>query len=146
LVKRWKKPSLAFSSSEAKNAVFDFLHFQSLMVIENAGPSLVRSESAINQRFLGFFQLGSQKRGFRLPPFSITYGDRKCRTVPGPIGKRNKSALPWLFPARKSKNAVFDFLHFQSLMVIENAGPSLVRSESAINQRFLKELPEKIIL
>jgi hypothetical protein len=38
------------------------------------------------------------------------------------------------FPSRKSKNAVFDFLHFQSLIVIENAGPSLVRSGSALNQ------------
>jgi hypothetical protein len=53
--------------------VFDFRHFQSLIVIENGGPSLVRSGSALNQRFpretlekafLGFSQLGSQKAWF----------------------------------------------------------------------------------
>jgi hypothetical protein len=34
---------------------------------------------------------------------------------------------PWPFSSRKSKNAVFDFLHFQPLIAIENAGPSSAR-------------------
>jgi hypothetical protein len=36
-----------------------------------------------------------------------------------------EKSLSWLFSARKSKSAVFDFLHFQSLTTIENAWPSL---------------------
>jgi hypothetical protein len=35
------------------------------------------------------------------------------------------------FSARKSKSAVFDFLHFQSLTAIENAWPSLASPGSA---------------
>jgi hypothetical protein len=42
------------------------------------------------------------------------------------------------FSARKSKSAVFDFLHFQSLTAIENAWPSLASPGSALNQRFLR--------
>jgi hypothetical protein len=53
-------------------------------------------------------------------------------------GKAEKS-LSLLFSVRKSKSAAFDFLHFQPLIVIENAGPSLVRSGSALNQRIPNE-------
>jgi hypothetical protein len=35
---------------------------------------------------LAFSSSEVKKRGFRLPPFSITYDDRKCRTVLGPKG------------------------------------------------------------
>ncbi len=52
-----------------------------------------------------------------------------------PKGNAEKS-LSWLFSARKSKSAVFDFLHFQSLTAIENAWPSLASLGSALNQRF----------
>jgi hypothetical protein len=52
----------------------------------------------------------------------------------GDLGNDEK-IRPWPFSSRKTKNAVFDFLYFLSLFVIENAGPSLVRSGSALNPR-----------
>jgi hypothetical protein len=57
-------------------------------------------------------------------------------------GNAEKS-LSWLFSARKSKSAVFDFLHFQSLTAIENAWPSLASLGSALNQRFPEETLKK---
>jgi hypothetical protein len=42
------------------------------------------------------------------------------------LGNAEKSRW-WPFSSRKSKNAVFDFLHFQPLIAIENAGPSSAR-------------------
>jgi hypothetical protein len=40
---------------------------------------------------MAFFSSEVKKRGFRLPPFSIAYSDRKCLAVPGQPGKRIKS-------------------------------------------------------
>jgi hypothetical protein len=40
---------------------------------------------------MAFFISEAKKRDFRLPPFSIAFSDRKCRTIPGPLGKRIKS-------------------------------------------------------
>jgi hypothetical protein len=56
-------------------------------------------------------------------------------------GNAEKS-LSWLFSARKSKSAVFDFLHFLSLTAIENAWPSLASLGSALNQH----LPRKTLI
>jgi hypothetical protein len=49
----------------------------------------------------------------------IFYGDlEKCRQ--------------WDFSSRKAKNAVFTFLHFQSLVAIENGGISVYRAGTSI--------------
>jgi hypothetical protein len=58
-----KKPSLR----KSKSAVFDFLHFQSLTAIENAGPSLAHPESALNRslntQLIGLYPHFFRKRG-----------------------------------------------------------------------------------
>jgi hypothetical protein len=64
------------------------------MVSATAVEIIIFPKEMLKKAFPGFFSSEVKKRGFRLPPFSIAYSDRKCLAVPGQLGKRIKSALP----------------------------------------------------